>query len=191
MFQPLGDEHSVSRTDPTFINRTTFLTQIEDRRIRRFADHWLALRGKRALPLERDLNPVDFPYALSIVLLTDLRGEMPIYRLAGDEVETRVGQSLRGKSPYDVLETSIADAIVRNFATMRSERAAWYGLSELTASGGQERAAERVGFPLTNDSGEVSAVVSFVAWRGIAAGMWPEAVLADPKHSMFWRVDEA
>ena len=181
----------MSQSDPTFVDSATFFAQIEDARIRRFADHWLALRGKRALPYEHDLDPVDFPYALSIVMLTDLSGEMPTYRLAGDEVEARVGQGLRGKSPYDVLEKAIADVIVGNFRLMREQQAAWYGLSELTASAGHGRAAERVGFPLANQAGEVSAAVSFVAWHGFVAGMAPDKAFANPKQSMFWRVDEA
>jgi len=67
--------------------------------LRRFHAYWDGKRGERAMPAYRDIDPLDFPWALGKVSLIDVERQ-PLrfrYRLVGSEHVTRLGVDMTGK----------------------------------------------------------------------------------------------
>jgi hypothetical protein len=73
--------------------------QIIEPRLRRLYEYWLVQKGHRRFPARRDLDPLDFPYALgSIMLLDVLRDPLRFrVRLHGTELVRRDTHDLTGK----------------------------------------------------------------------------------------------
>jgi hypothetical protein len=73
--------------------------QIKEPCLRRLYEYWLERKGDRRFPARRDLDPLDFPYALgSIMLLDVLRDPLRFrVRLHGTELVKRDTRDFTGK----------------------------------------------------------------------------------------------
>ena len=73
--------------------------EIADARLRRLYDYWDARRGERAMPLRRDINPVDIPDLLGFVNIFEVQEGPRDFkvRLNGSEVAEMLGQDITGK----------------------------------------------------------------------------------------------
>ena len=77
---------------------------IADSRQRRLLEHWQRLRGARAVPARRELDPLDIPYALGELFLIDVEGDPPVfrYRLTASKLVEFTGYDLVGRTVDDV-----------------------------------------------------------------------------------------
>lgn len=85
----------------------SFREQIRHPDLRRLYDYWDSRRGGRRYPARRDLDPVEFSFAIGNVTLIDVEYE-PLrfrFRLMGGLQAQRVGKDLTGK-PVDDLRDS-------------------------------------------------------------------------------------
>jgi hypothetical protein len=90
--------------------------EIREPRLQRLFAYWCAARRGRAWPARRDLDPLDFPYALGYVMLVDVLREPLRFRvrLHGTEITQRVHYDLTGK-----LLDEIPDSEYRRYAVER------------------------------------------------------------------------
>jgi hypothetical protein len=72
---------------------------IEDSRLRRLYEYWLAKKGDRRFPSRRDIDPLDFPYVLGHILLLDVLHDPLRFRVRvhGTAMVMRAGYDLTGK----------------------------------------------------------------------------------------------
>ena len=90
--------------------------EIREPRLQRLFAYWCAARRGRPMPARRDLDPLDFPYALGYVMLVDVLREPLRFRvrLHGSEITQRVHYDLTGK-----LLDDIPDPEYRRYAIKR------------------------------------------------------------------------
>ena len=96
----------------------TLRTGLQDAAILRLYDYWNAKRGARFAPERDDIDPVDFPYALSDVALAEVLSGPPLafrYRLVGENLVRRDGYNMRGKLLTEMPEREYRERV----------RAAW------------------------------------------------------------------
>ncbi len=77
-----------------------FAAAIENDRLRRLYLYWDEKRRDRLFPARRDLDPLDFPYALGKIMLIDVSHD-PLqfrFRLYGTELVDRMGIDVTGLS---------------------------------------------------------------------------------------------
>lgn len=69
-------------------------------RLRRLLDYWQAKRGSRAMPARADIDPLDFPWLLGNISLTDVlpgaKGPRYRFRLIGTRAVQRFGYDPTG-----------------------------------------------------------------------------------------------
>jgi len=94
----------------------SILDQLESPILRRFFQYYLEKSGARPMPARRDLDPVDFPYALGDITLIDVAYD-PLrfsFRLDGSRHVERFGFDLTGRSldefPYPEMRQAIFDS---------------------------------------------------------------------------------
>ena len=75
---------------------------IDSERLRRFYEYWNAKRGSRAMPARRDIDPVEFPWALGDISLIDAEpdGEFR-WRLDGTNLAEFFHCEMTGKTTRD------------------------------------------------------------------------------------------
>lgn len=72
--------------------------EITDPRLARFYDYWLARKADRLFPARRDIDPLNFPYLLRLMLVDVLHDRLRFrVRLHGSEMASRAGYDLTGK----------------------------------------------------------------------------------------------
>lgn len=65
--------------------------------------YWQALRGPRAMPPRREIDPVELPvHVLPNLFLVDVKGRDFRYRLAGTAIEQQFGMSMAGHRLEDL-----------------------------------------------------------------------------------------
>jgi hypothetical protein len=79
--------------------RLTDSACIQDSRLRRLYDYWLAKKGTRRFPTRADIDPLDFPYILGNIMLLDVVRDPLRFRVRvhGTEMVVRAGYELTGK----------------------------------------------------------------------------------------------
>jgi hypothetical protein len=72
---------------------------IREPRLRRLFDYWNAKRGTRRFPARRDVAPAEFSYALGSIMLVDVLGDPPRFkvRLHGSTMAMRAGYDMTGR----------------------------------------------------------------------------------------------
>lgn len=149
---------------PNFVEMAQFFALPRDVRLRDFCVYWLRLRGRRRMPKRADLDPVAFPHALPIVLLSRLVAGMPVYELAGEAINAFYGQrSIVGLGPADLVGPSSVEEIRASLAIVREEKAARYSRDFYLRGDGEPIWAERLLFPLAEDGEQVDHTITFVA----------------------------
>ena len=90
--------------------------ELRDPRLQRLFAYWCAAKRARRMPARRDLDPLEFPYALGYVMLIDvLREPLRFHvRLHGTQITQRVFYDLTGK-----LLDEIPDPEYRRYAIKR------------------------------------------------------------------------
>src|SRR5215471_13459596 len=87
-----------------YLAEESLADQIREPRLKRLFAYWCAAKRGRRMPARRDLDPLDFPYALGYVMLVDVLREPLRFRvrLHGTEITRRVFYDLTGKLLDDI-----------------------------------------------------------------------------------------
>ncbi|HUL05736.1 MAG TPA: PAS domain-containing protein [Candidatus Acidoferrum sp.] len=82
----------------------TDLTVVHEPKLHDLYEYWDAKRRGRAMPSRADLDPVEIPDLLANLILVDVSGSPPQFRirLAGTDIVTRYGAELTGKRLDDI-----------------------------------------------------------------------------------------
>jgi hypothetical protein len=75
---------------------------IQNPRLLALARYWNAKRGEKQLPARADIDPVEVPSLLPIVLLAEIEDGAPRVRLLGSEATAAYGAEIRGLQALDL-----------------------------------------------------------------------------------------
>ena len=91
--------------------------------LRRLHEYWTEKRGGRCLPARRDIDPLDFPYALGSIMLVDvLRNPMRFrVRLHGSEMVRRAGYDLTGKLLDDLPDSEFRSYVIERCGRLAAD----------------------------------------------------------------------
>lgn len=95
----------------------SFRDQIRHPDLRRLYDYWDSRRAGRRYPARRDLDPVEFSFAIGNVTLIDVEYE-PLrfrFRLMGGLQAQRVGKDLTGKPVDDLPDSNYRDLLLKAY----------------------------------------------------------------------------
>ena len=141
-------------------------------RLRALVRYWGEKRGDRSMPSRGDIDPVEIPRLLSIVLLADATRRPPVIQLLGTEPTAAYGQEMRGR-PVDAFEfNGFSPAWLKAFDTVARS-----GLP--TAAAGAHTDSTRcwmvevVLTPLSNDGEHVQQIFGGLYIKPIKAGCEP------------------
>ena len=137
------------------------LTEIPSDILSRMYAYWLSKCPGEELPSRRDIDPLDFSWALGLVCLLDVE-RYPLtfrYRLDGTTIAERYGADLTGRTIDDVKPDFHAALLRRHFAEVAdSGRATAYRIS--LRYGGQARTYMRLALPLSRDGNAVDMILT-------------------------------
>jgi hypothetical protein len=140
--------------------------QIIEPRLRRLYDYWLERKGHRRFPARRDIDPLDFPYALgSIMLLDVLRDPLRFrVRLHGTELVKRDTDDLTGKFFDDMPMTDFHRiAVERCTRLVGTGDPAVFHLDRVLDN--RVRRYEALWLPLSDDGANVTMLVCALIYQ--------------------------
>lgn len=145
--------------------------------LRRFATYWLKIRGQNLVPQYRDIDPIGMPWALADIFVVERRDDgMFAYRLAGENMNARLGPHLKGKTAFQIFEKSYAQWTESRWQKAANELQACYTYTTHRTSGGRVVTAERVLFPTLRPSGEADILIGATSFQAplIQPGLGPD-----------------
>ena len=76
--------------------------------------YWVEKKGGRVLPSRREIDPLDFPYALGRIMLVEILHDPPKFRvrLHGSEMVRRAGYDLTGKTLEDLPDSEYRSYVI-------------------------------------------------------------------------------
>jgi hypothetical protein len=88
--------------------------QVAEPSLRRLYEYWLAKRGGGLMPARRDIDPLDFPYALGRIMLLDVLLDPTKFRvrLHGSDMVGRAGYDLTGKTLNDLPDNEYRSYVI-------------------------------------------------------------------------------
>ena len=129
--------------------------------LRLLLTHWLELRRGRLMPGRRDIDATRMVPVLPYVWLCDYdrsRDELR-YRLAGEELNTVYGFSLKGREMSSIFpEATRARALQRTLQVVH-ERLILHSVGTVTTTTGRRGHGERLILPLADAGGEVKGLI--------------------------------
>lgn len=128
--------------------------------------YWVGRGRDGALPARRDLDPLDFVFALGRVALVDvLRGPLRFrYRLMGTDIVSRVGADLTGKTLDQYPDPEQRVVMLERYRRV-AETAAPLVLDEDRILDGKTWNREMLFLPLAKDGATVDMVMVGVTYR--------------------------
>jgi hypothetical protein len=149
--------------------------EIESPILRRFFEYYLEKRGTRAFPARRDLDPVDFPYALGDITLVDVRYE-PLkfhFRLDGSRHVQRFGFDLTGRPLDDFPYPEMRDAIFESYREVVEAREPRRYHRDLE-SGDRWFRYETLLLPLSDDGQSINMLISAISFHDLRIPIAPD-----------------
>lgn len=146
---------------------TPLAGQIADPRLRALYLHWNEIRGGRAMPARRSIDPVLIPTVLSIIFLCDYEAdtERLRYRLVGEEIRGTYDKEITGRYQDELFEGAERERhILRTRRVMRGP-AIIHASGEVYGFAGRRGMGERIGLPLSTDGKTADAVIGATAYR--------------------------
>lgn len=138
-----------------------FLEQIDDPRLSAVYRYWDGLRQARFAPPYAEVDPVDIPKLLPILLVTQVEeaagGRRYRYRLCGAEVEENFGSSMRGRYIDAMLQGRYLTYIEELYNRVVDGKKPVYSVS---AYRGRALQTKRLMLPLSSDADSVDVVLS-------------------------------
>ena len=138
-----------------------FREQLSDPDLVRFYDYWTTLRGQRAMPSRRDIDPLQIPpgYLPDIMLIeVSHQPRRYRYRLVGTHVVTASGEDRTGRSFDDVFKTNTA--VMQQFEQVVNTAEPLFSLEPFTNFiTGRKYDVDRIMLPLSSDGRLVDMVL--------------------------------
>ncbi|HUB95230.1 MAG TPA: PAS domain-containing protein [Stellaceae bacterium] len=133
---------------------------IRDPRLQRFFDYWAGKRGHRKMPARRDLDPLDFPYILGNLMLIDVLGDPPRFRvrLHGANVVARMHYDMTGKQLDEVPRPEWRDYILDRCRGLAASGEPLLLMNDLLLDGWTSR-YEALWLPLGDDGAHANVLV--------------------------------
>lgn len=101
---------------------TDFLEPTDPPVLQEVFAYWLRLRGDRPMPRFSEIDPVEIPTALSRLYVLDVLADGDfVYRLAGEDVSDRYGESLKGKRISEIYPKGDTDAIISRWRMVAAD----------------------------------------------------------------------
>jgi hypothetical protein len=150
------------------------LDQLESPTLRRFFEYYLAKAGERPFPARRDLDPVDFSYALGDITLIDVTHD-PLkfsFRLDGSRHVERFGFDLTGRSLDDFPFPEMRQAIYESYSDVVQGRVPRRYYRDLESSGRWFR-YETLILPLSDDGETINMLISAISFHDLKIPIRP------------------
>jgi len=124
---------------------------VEDDRIVRLVQFWLAAREGGLVPTVDRIDPTDFAFALSHVWLCDVVNDDPTgrwrYRIVGDEVRLAHGHNIVGKTLESITDASALPRVENYFAIATDRPAVVHITGRIYAEAEYPARGERIILP--------------------------------------------
>ena len=135
--------------------------QIRHPKLRRLFGYWDSRRGERAMPARRDLDPVDFAYALPGIVLIDVLHKPLRFRarLVGTMVVTRLGYDLTGHMIDELRDPTYRETILASYREVVAARRPSVVQRDEVAEGRSFR-YEVLRLPLSSDGEEIDMLMT-------------------------------
>lgn len=133
---------------------------IETPYLRELFRYWDAKRGTRQMPARRDLDPLEFAFALGHILLLDVERE-PLafrFRLHGTALVQHAQYDMTGRTVADLPDPVNRAILLERCGTLVETREPFVGRSERVL-GGQVYGYEVVWMPLSDHGESVSMLM--------------------------------
>lgn len=141
-----------------------FLDEPRDPAALRLFRYWQSKRRGRLFPGRRDLDPVEFPYALgNIVLVEVLEGPRFRYRLFGSNVAFRNGFDLTGQVLDDRPPAEYRDFVLGLYRTVLAERKPLFPAGQWVLDG-RLLSYEGALLPLAADGTAIDMLLTYVGY---------------------------
>ncbi|MEO3430822.1 PAS domain-containing protein [Pelagibius sp. CAU 1746] len=138
-----------------------FLERIDDPRLSAVYRYWNGLRRGRFAPSYAEVDPIDIPKLLPILLVTQVEetagGRRYRYRLCGQEVQESFGSPMRGRYIDALMQGRYLTYIEDLYNRVVDGRRPIYSVS---AYRGRALQTKRLMLPLSSDAGKVDVVLS-------------------------------
>jgi hypothetical protein len=140
-------------------------SDVDDSRLRRLYEYWRDKKGTRRFPGRRDIDPLDFGYALGRIMLVDvLRDPLRFrVRLHGAEMVQQAGYDLTGK-----LVDELPIAAYRDYVRARCEGLVSTGeplvVHRNRSLDGRVRTYEALWLPFSDDGNDVSMLLCAIIY---------------------------
>ncbi len=156
--------------DPSIIRTEATLAVIEESRLQRLADYWLALRKGRRLPSLTDVDPVKIPWALSRLFIIEHAAVDGVwrFRLAGTEIENDHGRSsLKGLAVADLFEPDMYEHVRARLKECMNGPSVVYMHGRIYRSAHRLPIGGRLYLPLADPgTGTVTGILGMSDWSG-------------------------
>ncbi|HVZ01022.1 MAG TPA: PAS domain-containing protein [Dongiaceae bacterium] len=153
---------------------SSILDQLESPTLRRFFEYYREKAGTRPFPARRDLDPVDFPYALGDITLIDVAYD-PLrfsFRLDGSRHVERFGFDLTGRTLDEFPYPEMRQAIYDNYRDVVEARAPRRYYRDLETSGRWFR-YETLILPLSDDGERINMLISAISFHDLKIPIAP------------------
>ncbi|HVY99343.1 MAG TPA: PAS domain-containing protein [Dongiaceae bacterium] len=134
-------------------------------------DWWQRKRGRRPMPSRDDLDPLELKPILRSILVIGVEhaefGRTLTFscRLAGTEVDSRLGISVTGMTLDEAPLGATRDSIRRQYEIAVRERRPVFCSHNMVVNGERYVEYDRMVVPLADEQGEVSTLVAAVDFR--------------------------
>lgn len=134
---------------------------------RDFVRHWFALRGGRAMPERRELDPAAIKHLLPKLWLWEFNAEQGdfVCRLAGEEIIEVFKRNPRGLLLGEWVPPLIADVARPRYRQVIDRPAVCVASGPSYVAGDKQAWCERVIVPLKNGADRPSVVFGLTVWQ--------------------------
>lgn len=137
------------------------LDHIRDPRLRALVAYWLGRRGGRAVPARRDMDPVEFPWALPFAWICEYApaaGDFR-YRLAGEAINETHGQNLRRRLLREVIQPGVYPVVAARYRRVVEGPAIGHVLGAVYLNIDRPVPGERILLPLSGEHGAIDTIL--------------------------------
>ncbi len=144
------------------------MTEPWETRLRALKRYWDGKRGSRAMPARADLDPVDMPELLPILVLVDTAETLEEfrYRLIGTEACTGFDRDRTGARFADLPRSERFDELYGGYWRSFRERTPQYFHGPL-ASAGDRIEFSRLTLPLSHDGNHVDMILGGIVYSSV------------------------
>ena len=134
---------------------------VENRTIRRLIGYWFDKRGERPMLALGDIDPIEIPWALGGIWLSDYLAESDRFRcrIAGEKINAFWGRSIAGKHLDEIVPPDRLEAMVEKVRTARELPAIVHDRVCVSLTDQIAKNGERIILPLSDDGAQVNALL--------------------------------